>query len=80
MFSAIALIYVQVFTAVSACCSIVALHLLLSCPSLHSPWWGLQLKAYFSVAEDRFLIVCPIHFHFCIVIFTASSLVIKIIF
>jgi hypothetical protein len=79
MFSAIALTSVQVFTAVSACSSIVALHLLLSCPSLHCPWWGLQLRACFSVAQDRFLCVCPIHSHFCIVIFTAS-LVIKIIF
>lgn len=63
MFSAIALTPLQVFTAVSACSSIVVLHLL-DRPLLHCPWWGFQLRACFSVAEDCLLSVCLIHFPF----------------
>lgn len=32
---------------------------------------GFQLKAHFSMAVESFLIICPIHFHFCSIICTA---------
>ena len=48
-------------------------HFLVFLPLLHC-LCGFQLKALFAVAEESFLSLLPVHFHFCSLVHTGTSL------
>lgn len=63
----------QVLPTVEASLYVILLHLHLSLRLLYCPWW-LQLKTCFSVTEESFLSICPVHFLFYSLLCTAICL------
>lgn len=73
VFPSVAMTSLQVFPTVPAFSCTTLLQLFFGLPLLLCPW-GFQFKTCFSMVEESFLIVRPIHFHFRSLIYAATRI------